>query len=423
MNARVSMPAVAVTALGLGVAACGGGGGSDAKEAAQPAGPIKIWYSNNAAGDRLGQAGGRRLEHGAPRREGDRPGDPGRQDLRGGHRRRDHGGQRAVPDLQHLARPRCRSSRSRAAWCRSTTSPTATQLHRGPHRATAPSSTSRRTASFYQMPWKANPVMIFYNKKLFDGGRARPGEPAAGHLRRVPATPPGSSSHQGARTPRSSRRRSSEFFQSWFDFYPLFAAADRRQAARRGRQGHVRLPRRAGGRRTSGGRMYAREARPARRSTTVTRSPTARPPWRSSGRGRSRSTRTRSTGASCPVPTADGKPADQIYTFSDEKNDRHVHRLQEPRHCVGLPEVRHQRGAGRRSCSTLTGQMPMRRTCPTIYAELLRRATRSTSRSPTRPRAPSRCRTCPTRSRSGRRSATPGLEVGDLRQAATRTRR
>ena len=36
--------------------------------------------------------------------------------------------------------------------------------------------------NLYQMPWKANPVMIFYNKEMFDSGRARPREPAAEHL-------------------------------------------------------------------------------------------------------------------------------------------------------------------------------------------------------------------------------------------------
>ena len=45
MNPRL-VPAVAVTALALGVAACGSSGGSSSKEAAAH-GPIKVWYSNN----------------------------------------------------------------------------------------------------------------------------------------------------------------------------------------------------------------------------------------------------------------------------------------------------------------------------------------------------------------------------------------
>ena len=36
--------------------------------------------------------------------------------------------------------------------------------------------------NYYQLPWKSNPVMIFYNKEVLDQGGGRSGEPAAGHL-------------------------------------------------------------------------------------------------------------------------------------------------------------------------------------------------------------------------------------------------
>jgi len=45
MNPRL-VPALVIGAAAF-VAACGGGGGTDAKEAAQARGPIKVWYSNN----------------------------------------------------------------------------------------------------------------------------------------------------------------------------------------------------------------------------------------------------------------------------------------------------------------------------------------------------------------------------------------
>ena len=88
----------------------------------------------------------------------------------------------------------------------------------------------------------------------------------------------------------------SQFFQSWFDFYPLFIAESDGKPTDGGRQGAVR---RRGG--PEGRGLLAddvrREARRRTRSTTVTRSASRRPRCRSSVRGRSRSTARTSTGA------------------------------------------------------------------------------------------------------------------------------
>lgn len=76
---------------------------------------------------------------------------------------------------------------------------------------------------FYQLPWKANPVMIFYNKTMFaDAGLD-------------PENPPLSTYDEFLETARTLKEAgvaqyainpapTSEFFQSWFDFYPLYAA-------------------------------------------------------------------------------------------------------------------------------------------------------------------------------------------------------
>ena len=94
----------AVLALGI-LAACGGG--SDSSEAKSSTGPIKVWLSNNPEEIAWGKNMVEGVERRALRPEDHRPGDPGRQDLRGGHRRRDHRGQRSLPGVQH--QPRCRS--------------------------------------------------------------------------------------------------------------------------------------------------------------------------------------------------------------------------------------------------------------------------------------------------------------------------
>ncbi|WP_345751300.1 extracellular solute-binding protein [Microbacterium rhizophilus] len=75
----------------------------------------------------------------------------------------------------------------------------------------------------YQMPWKSNPVMIFYNKALFEQAGLDPENPelstydefldTARALKEADVAP-------YAINPAPT----SEFFQPWFDFYPLYAA-------------------------------------------------------------------------------------------------------------------------------------------------------------------------------------------------------
>ncbi|MFG6502898.1 extracellular solute-binding protein [Microbacterium sp. P05] len=76
---------------------------------------------------------------------------------------------------------------------------------------------------FYQLPWKSNPVMIFYNKDLFAAAGLDPENPKLSTYDEFLET---------ARTIKASGvapfainpAPTSEFFQSWFDFYPLYAA-------------------------------------------------------------------------------------------------------------------------------------------------------------------------------------------------------
>ncbi|WP_022893811.1 extracellular solute-binding protein [Agromyces subbeticus] len=76
---------------------------------------------------------------------------------------------------------------------------------------------------FYQMPWKSNPVMIFYNKAMFaQAGLDAENPPLATYdeFLATARTLQSSGAAQFAINPAPT----SEFFQSWFDFYPLYAA-------------------------------------------------------------------------------------------------------------------------------------------------------------------------------------------------------
>jgi multiple sugar transport system substrate-binding protein len=76
--------------------------------------------------------------------------------------------------------------------------------------------------SYYQIPWKSNPVMIFYNKDLLKKAGIDPENPPLSTYDEFLATSEKivSSNAQAAIWPAPT----SEFFQSWFDFYPLYAA-------------------------------------------------------------------------------------------------------------------------------------------------------------------------------------------------------
>jgi multiple sugar transport system substrate-binding protein len=76
---------------------------------------------------------------------------------------------------------------------------------------------------YYQLPWKANPIMIFYNRKIFQKAGLDPGNPSLRTYREFLDTARklvSAKAAQAAIWPAPT----SEFFQSWFDFYPLFAA-------------------------------------------------------------------------------------------------------------------------------------------------------------------------------------------------------
>ncbi|MGH8893002.1 MAG: ABC transporter substrate-binding protein [Actinomycetes bacterium] len=76
---------------------------------------------------------------------------------------------------------------------------------------------------YYQIPWKSNPVMIFYNKDLLKKAGIDPENPPLSTYDEFLATSEKIVS-SGAAEAAIWPAPTSEFFQSWFDFYPLYAA-------------------------------------------------------------------------------------------------------------------------------------------------------------------------------------------------------
>ncbi|BBH68467.1 sugar ABC transporter substrate-binding protein [Actinoplanes sp. OR16] len=216
---------------------------------------------------------------------------------------------------------------------------------------------------FYQIPWKVNPVMIFYNKKLF----------AQAGIDTV--NPPLTTWDQFLQTSRTLVRKgvahaaiwpapSSEFFQSWFDYYPLAAARTRQQLVEDGAATFDSADGIAVGNfwRT----LYAEKLAPQEKynGDSFADGQAAMAivgPWAISVY------KDDIDWGAVPIPTEDGKPADQIYTFSDEKSLAVYFACENRLTAWDFVKYATSEDADGRLLE-LTGQMPMRQNLPATYA-------------------------------------------------------
>ena len=367
-NRRLGSIAIAFVLI---LAACGSsGGGSGAASgsagAAAAKGPIKIWYSNNAEEVAWGKAVVDAWNKDHAERAGHRRGDPGGQELRGGHRRRRsrpatrpclifNTAPAAVPQFQKQGGLVALDDfPDAAAYIAARTGDRADQY-------------KFTDGKFYQMPWKTNPVMIFYNKKVFaKAGIATDNPPLKTYadFLATAKTLVAKGGVQAAIWPSADVR----VLPALVRLLPAVHRPDRRQAA--GRRRRDRSSRRPTGWPwpTSGSSCTPRSSSPTRR-TRATPSPTGRPPWRSSDRGPSPSTATRSSGVPCRSrPRTAWTPRTSTRSATRSRSAC-TSSCTEPRDGLGVPQVRDEQGQRRHSCSTLTGQMPMRTDLVTTYAD------------------------------------------------------
>jgi multiple sugar transport system substrate-binding protein len=170
---------------------------------------------------------------------------------------------------------------------------------------------------FYQLPWKSNPVMIFYNKQIFAKAGLDPEKPALSTYDEFLAAARKIKS-SGAAPAAIYPAPTSEFFQSWFDFYPLFAAeTDGKQLVADGKA-QFNSPE---GQRVAEfwKTLYAEGLAPKEKynGDSFADGKAAMAivgPWAIAVYG------SKVKWGAVPVPTSTAKPADQIKTFSDAKN-------------------------------------------------------------------------------------------------------
>ncbi len=170
---------------------------------------------------------------------------------------------------------------------------------------------------YYQMPWKTNPVMVLYNKKIFAKAGLDPDHPKLATYSEFIAAAK-KIVRSGAAPAAIWPSPTSDFFQPWFDFYPAFIAqSGGDQLVENGRPQFDSPAGRAAmdfWNTVYRDKLAPQEAYPG---DAVSEGKTAMAtvgPWAIAAY------KANIDWGVVPVPTRDGMPADQVHTFSDEKS-------------------------------------------------------------------------------------------------------
>lgn len=217
---RSKILAVSLTTLALGLtAACGGGGGSEKAQSAT--GPIKVWLSNNPEEIAWGKAMVEAWNKDNPDQE------VTAQEIPAGKTSEEVIGAAItagnapclVFNTSPAAVPQFEKQGGLVALDDFPDGTAYVQERSGD----AADQYASPDAKFYQIPWKQNPVMIFYNKDLLKKAGVDPENPPLATYEEFQATSK-KIVDSGVADYAISPAPTSEFFQSWFDFYPLYAA-------------------------------------------------------------------------------------------------------------------------------------------------------------------------------------------------------
>jgi multiple sugar transport system substrate-binding protein len=363
MNNKVMAAAVTMLAVSM-TAACGGS--SDSSGATTATGPIKVWMSNNPEEIAWGQAAVKEWNADHPDEK------VTAQEIPAGETSEEVIGAAitagttpclvfntspaAVPQFQKQGGLVPLNSFDGAAQYIEARSGDVAQQYRS------------SDGQYYQMPWKSNPVMIFYNKDLLRKAGIDPENPPLATYDEFLDTSRkivDSGAAQAAIWPTPT----SEFFQSWFDFYPLFAAQSGGEQLVENGQAAFDDP--AGNAAAdfwatmyseglSPKEVYNGDAFADQKAALAIVGP-----WAIAVYGES------VDWGVAPVPTENGMAPDQIHTFSDAKN-------------VGIYSSCENQGTAWKFLKfttskeqdekllQMTGQMPLRSDLQSVYADFFK---------------------------------------------------
>ena len=186
--------------------------------------------------------------------------------------------------------------------------------------------------------------MIFYNKAVFEAAGLDPENPPLSTYDEFLATAKTLVAKGGVKA-AIWPSPTSEFFQPWFDFYPLFIAQSRgKQLVEKGQPQFNNadgLAVAAFWRSMYDAKLAPNEAYKGDSFADQKAAMAIVGPWAIAVYG------DKVDWGAVPVPTKDGMAASEVHTFSDEKSIGHVHQLQEPWDGLGVPQVRDEQGERR----------------------------------------------------------------------------
>jgi multiple sugar transport system substrate-binding protein len=224
MKSKHLVVGILSTAVTLGlVAGCGGGGGGGSKSSADTTkhGPINIWYSNNASEVAWGKqvVGAWNTAHPTERVNAQEiPAGKSSEEVIGASITAGsepcliyNTSPASVPTFQQQGGLVSLNSFSDGASYIAARTGAQADQYKSPD------------GNFYQMPWKSNPVMIFYNKKIFAKAGISTTSPPLGSYSQFLETAKKLVASKAAKF-AIYPAPSSEFYQSWYDFYAMFAA-------------------------------------------------------------------------------------------------------------------------------------------------------------------------------------------------------
>jgi multiple sugar transport system substrate-binding protein len=360
-NRRRRLHLAAAFTLSLALAACGGGGGSPStSEANTTRGPIKIWYSNNAEEVKWGESVVAAWNKDHPNEQVTAeqiPAGKSSEEVIGASITAGNTpclvfntAPAAVPQFQKQGGLVALDSFSDgASYIQGRTGPRADQ-YKSPD------------GKFYQMPWKTNPVMIFYNKDVFAKAGLDTKNPPLKTYDEFLATAKTLVAKGGVKA-AIWPSPASEFFQPWFDFYPLFIAQTGKQLVENGE------PQFAGPEGVAVGEFWRqlydqglaqRELYNGDAFADKKAAMAIVGPWAIAVYGE------KVKWGVVPIPTKDGKDPSQVQTFSDEKSSAMYSSCKNRATAWDfLKFATSEENDG--SLLETTGQMPMRTDVTTAY--------------------------------------------------------
>ncbi len=169
----------------------------------------------------------------------------------------------------------------------------------------------------FQLPWKSNPVMVMYNKEIFTEAGLDPEDPDMDTYEKFTANAQ-KIVDSGAAKAAIWPAPTSEFFQSWFDFYPAYLAetggtnlVEDGKATFNDENGEAVMEFFHG--------LYEKGLSPKEASNDDSMG-TGAAAMQMAGPWAIASYKDQIDYGFMPVPTKDGKAADEVYTFADAKN-------------------------------------------------------------------------------------------------------